>query len=217
MGEAATSTFGQHVNIELGLQVSLNIDGHDDKVKSQVVGLIPGEFLILTAPVGVAGIREMLSEGNKVTVRYVYSGFVYGFETQIMTLITKPRTMMIIYYPQKSASVTLRKSERINCFINCTLTINNEEHCGTIMDISQCGCRCVIPMLPEKIYREIEKDSIEAKLSFTAPNDKNELEVDVRMVNHSIDRAASKLGMGYNEPDEETATRLKKLCEFLDR
>ncbi len=217
MAEAATSTFGQHVNIEPGLQVSLNIDGHDGKVKSQVVGLIPGEFLVLTAPIGVSGIREQLGEGNKVTVRYVYNGFVYGFETQIMTLITRPRTMMIIYYPQKSASVTLRKSERVNCFINCTLTIENEEYCGTIMDISQCGCRCLIPLLPEKTYRQVEKDSIEAKLSFTAPNDKNELELNVRIVNHTIDGAASKLGVGYNEPDEVTATRIRKLCEFLDR
>lgn len=217
MAEAATETFGQRINIELGTEVVLDIQGVEGKVKSNLVGLVPSEFLIIATPVGVTGIRQRLFDGNKVTLRYKQDGFVYGFETQIITMVTKPKSMLILHYPQKSASVTLRKSERVCCFVNCTLEIDNKDYPGTIMDISKSGCRCLVPMLSDTHKRTIDKDGMEAKLTFTAPNDKSEMEVWVKIVNQVDERAASKLGMGFVEPEEELAGRIKRLCEFLDR
>lgn len=217
MSQAAERPFGQRIEIELGTDLTLDIQGLEGKVKSNLVGLVPSEFLIIAAPVGVTGIRQRLFEGNKVTLRYRQHGSVHGFETQIITMITKPKPMLILHYPQKSASVTLRKSARVYCFINCTLEIDNEEYPGTIMDISASGCRCLVPMLSDTHKRTIDKEGIEAKLAFTAPNDKNEMEVWVKIVNQTDERAASKLGIGFSEPEEELAGRIKRLCEFLDR
>ena len=85
------------------------------------------------------------------------------------------------------------------------------------MDISASGCRCLVPMLSDTHKRTIDKEGIEAKLAFTAPNDKNEMEVWVKIVNQTDERAASKLGIGFSELEEELAGRIKRLCEFLDR
>lgn len=45
MAEAATETFGQRIDIEPNTQVVLDIQGFQNKAKSQLIGMVPSEFL----------------------------------------------------------------------------------------------------------------------------------------------------------------------------
>ena len=102
MSQAAERPFGQRIEIELGTDLTLDIQGLEGKMKSNLVGLVPSEFLIIAAPVGVTGIRQRLFEGNKMTLRYRQHGSVYGFKTQIITMITKPKPMLILALSAKN-------------------------------------------------------------------------------------------------------------------
>jgi c-di-GMP-binding flagellar brake protein YcgR len=209
--------FGQRINIEMGASLLLNIEGIEGKFKSHLIGLVPSEFMIIKAPIGYSGIKEKLFEGNKVTVRYIQHGQAYGFESFIMTLVTKPKTMLILSYPTTINTVSLRKAERYDCYIPCVLEIEGQELTGTIMDISLKGCRCLLPELPSKIQRSVDKDAISGTLKFESPNNKDNIELSVLIVNKSDYKSASKIGLLFDDLDSEVERSLVKVTEFLEK
>jgi len=209
--------FGQRINIELGASLMINIKGIETKLKSHLIGLVPSEFIIIKAPIGHTGIREKLIAGNKVTVRYIQHGHVYGFESFVIDLITKPKTMLVIDYPTKVATASIRKSARHDCYIPCSLNIEGKEYQATIMDFSYKGCRCLLSGLPEQLERKIEGDALDATLKFDAPNDKANIEFSVQIVNSTEYKSASKLGVAFGELEEETEQRLIKIAEYLEK
>jgi c-di-GMP-binding flagellar brake protein YcgR len=209
--------FKQRINIDVGANLMLEIDGIDGKLKSHMIGMIPSEFIIIKAPIGHAGVREKLFEGNKVTVRYIQHSHVYGFESYIISLITKPKTMIILDYPTSVVTVSLRKSERYDCYIPCTTEIDGKEYSGTLMDISEKGCRCLISGLPEQFQRKVEAGDLTGVLKFESPSDKEDIEIPVVFVNQSDYKSAKKTGLSFEVLDKETELRVIKLTQFLDK
>jgi c-di-GMP-binding flagellar brake protein YcgR len=213
----ANKSFGQRINIELGTNLLLSIDGIEGNLKSNLIGLVASEFIIIKAPIGYSGINDKLIEGNKITIKYIHHGGVFAFESFIISLISKPKTMIILSYPTTVNSASLRKSERHDCFIPCELEIEGKEISGTIMDISLKGCRCLVPELPEKLQRSVEKESIKSTLKFEQPNNKNKIELAVTIVNMSEYKSASKIGLAYEELDSDAENSLIGLTEFLEK
>ena len=213
----ATKQFGQRISIEMGASLLLSIEGIEEKLKSHLIGLVPSEFIIIKAPIGYSGIKEKLIEGNKVTVRYIQHGQAYGFETFIISLVTKPKTMLILSYPTTVTTASLRKAERYDCYIPCVLEIEGQDHAGTIMDISLIGCRCLLQELSSKSQRLIEKSPLSATLKFESPSDKDNIDLPTLIVNSSVYKSASKVGMTFDNLDDEVEKRLLRITEFLDR
>ena len=213
----AEKKIGERIDIGMGTGMMLDIEGVDGKVKSRLVGLVPSEFIIVTAPIGHAGIREKLFGGNKLTLRYIFAGKVYGFETEIIAMITKPKSMLVIHYPSTFMTASLRKSERYDCYIPCKMKIDNTDYEGTIMDFSTSGVRCLIPGLSEKIQRDIASDGVDGVLIFDAPNDKKSLDISVTIVNQTEYKSASKVGVAFDAFDDDVQVRVDKLAEFLER
>ncbi len=209
--------FGQRISIEMGTGLILSIDGIEEKLKSHLIGMLPSEFLIIRAPIGYSGIKEKLFEGNKVTVRYIEHGHAYGFEAFIMSLVTKPKTMLILSYPTTIKTATLRKAERHDCHVPCVLKIEGQDYTGAVMDISSSGCRCLLPALSSGSQRTIEKDALGATLMFESPSDKDEIELSVLIVNKSDYKSSLKVGMTFDGLDDEITRRLTRVIEFLER
>lgn len=212
----AKKEFGKIINIDMGESLLLNIEGIEGKLKSHLIGLIPSEFIIIKAPIGYSGINKYLFEGNKLDVRYIKYGHAYHFETNIISLVTKPKSMLILDYPTTVDSASFRSSERHDCFILCIIEIEGQEYKGNIMDISLEGCRCMITELSSKYKRIIKKDSLNATLKFESPSDKNDIELPVLIVNKSAYKSSSKLGIKFDNIEDETKSRLVSITEFLD-
>lgn len=212
----AKKQFGQRINIEMGASLLLKIEGIEEKLKSHLIGLIPSEFIIIKAPIGYSGIKEKLFEGNKVTIRYIQHGHAYDFESFIISLVTKPKTMLILNYPTTVATVSLRKTERYDCYIPCILEIEGQDYAGTIMDISLNGCCCLLSELSSKSQRIIEKNALSATLKFESPSDKDNIELSALIVNKSDYKSASKVGIAFDNLDNEVERRLVRITEFLE-
>ena len=212
----AKKQFGQRIDIEMGASLLLKIDGIDEKLKSHLIGLIPSEFIIIKAPIGYSGIKEKLFEGNKVTIRYIQHGHAYGFESFIISLVTKPKTMLILNYPTTVATASIRKTERYDCYIPCILEIEGQDYAGTIMDISLKGCCCLLSGLSSKFQRSIENNALSATLKFESPSDKNDIELSALIVNKSDYKSASKIGIAFDNLDNEVERRLVRITEFLE-
>lgn len=212
-----TSKYVQRINIEMGSNLLINIQGIEGRLKSHLIGLIPSEFIVIKAPIGHSGIREKFFEGNKVTVRYIQHGQAYGFESDIITLVTKPKTMLIIDYPIRISTVSLRKAERYDCYIPCSLEIEGESLSCTIMDISLTGCRCMVPELSAMTQKTMEKDEISIRLKFESPSDNETIELPASIAYNADYKSVSKVGVAFNDLDDEAQRRLVRITDFLER
>jgi len=213
----AKKIFGQRINIEMGTSLLLNIEGIEEKLKSHLIGLIPSEFIIIKAPIGYSGIREKLFEGNKVTIRYIQHGHAYGFESSIISLVTKPKTMLILNYPTTVDTASFRKTERFDCYIPCIIEIEGQDYTSTIMDISLKGCRCLLPELSSKTQRIVDQNVLSATLKFESPSDKDNIELSALIVNVSDYKSASKVGIKFDNLDNGVERRLVRITEFLEK
>ena len=84
------------------------------------------------------------------------------------------------------------------------------------MDISLKGCCCLLPELSSKFQRIIENNALSATLKFESPSDKNDIELSALIVNKSDYKSASKIGIAFDNLDNEVERRLVRITEFLE-
>jgi c-di-GMP-binding flagellar brake protein YcgR len=155
---------GKILNIALGTRMQVQLGGTDTQFKSFMVGMEPEEYLIIRLPM-IPGIANKLYAGNRVTVRYMYSGSVYGFRSTVLHFITKPSPLLFAAYPKTIEVFQLRESKRVDCFFPGLANIQGKEYPGVIVDISTGGCRFIIDTSGEVRVAQVEVAE-EINLSF---------------------------------------------------
>jgi c-di-GMP-binding flagellar brake protein YcgR len=131
---------GKILNIGLGTQLQVQLAGMDSQFKSIMIGMSPEEYLLIKLPM-MPGILSKLYQGNRVIIRYVYSGSVYGFSSTVLHFITKPSPLLFLIYPKIIEILELRDSKRVDCFFPGRIKIQEKDFQGMIVDISTGGCR----------------------------------------------------------------------------
>lgn len=131
-----------HFHIDLGTPLIIELGGMEGRLKSTLVGMESGQNMILRIPM-IPGIRDKLYEGNRIVVRYVHCGTVYGFESVVLGFVMKPTQVMFISYPKVIEIHNLRKYQRVDCFFPVEIEVGSQRHCGAVLDISTGGCRLV--------------------------------------------------------------------------
>jgi c-di-GMP-binding flagellar brake protein YcgR len=146
---------GKILNIGLGTTVHVHLSGLDGQFKSIMVGQEPQKYLMIRLPM-LTGIINKLYEGNRVTIRYMYAGCVYGFLSTVLHFITKPSPLLFLAYPRTIEILELRRFKRVDCFFPGTAKIQEKECSGTIVDISTGGCKFSIDTSDEVRVPPIE-------------------------------------------------------------
>jgi c-di-GMP-binding flagellar brake protein YcgR len=134
---------GKRIAIELGTQLQIKIGGVDFNFKCSLIGIKPDKFLIINAPSPYGSIEHKLFRGNKIIVRYLYKGTVFGFQSELVEDIYAPLKLLFVKYPEIIEEHNLRSQERIDCFLPTKIKIKNEERNGVILNITEVGCFCV--------------------------------------------------------------------------
>lgn len=129
-------------HVELGTPLFIELGGMEGRLKSTLVGMEPGSNIMARIPM-IPGIRDKLYEGNRVVVRYVHCGSVYGFESIVLGFVMKPTQIMFISYPKVIEIHNLRKYQRVDCFFPVEIEVGRQRCSGAILDISTGGCRLV--------------------------------------------------------------------------
>ena len=211
----AQNNSGLRLNVDLGTALQIEIQGLDAKIKTKLIGMEAWEYLIIKAPVGYAGIRNKMVEGNKVIVRYVNEGNIYGFEAFILAVIDKPTSLLVIDYPNAVAEKTLRKSERKDCYITCMVEIDGRDTEGALVDISTTGCRCIAPNLNSVDVQGPQIGS-NVTLVFDSPAEDWQMVLEGQIVNTTEYHAAARLGIKFAEGIEDKLQHIEKLLSYLN-
>ncbi len=83
--------------------------------------------------------------GRAVTIRYVQPhGLICGFECEVAHLMVKPYSLLFLSYPESIEILSLRRHDRVSCYLPATIFLGEEECKGVILNISSGGCKALI-------------------------------------------------------------------------
>lgn len=151
-----------HVEGEFGTEIQLEIDGVASRLQTQLIGIDTDRILIVKTPTmsQIGGINVKLFAGNRVIVRYVFEGVVYGFETAIVEAISSPLRLLFLAYPKLVTARSIRSNPRVNTSLPAKLKAGETGADGTVTDISISGCQLEIRRdhLPSTAKLDVDAD-----------------------------------------------------------
>ncbi|OIQ49490.1 PilZ domain protein [Pseudodesulfovibrio hydrargyri] len=134
---------GVQLRVSLGKNVIIRVPGADRSYRGRIVGFDPYDYLI--ASVRLPGrIRDQLSLGGQIIVKYVHQGTVYGFKTTAFNAITSPTSLVFFAYPSVIEKVELRRDTRTKCNIDARLLAEDAEYECMVVNISATGCKATV-------------------------------------------------------------------------
>ncbi|MHC1726651.1 MAG: flagellar brake protein [Syntrophobacteraceae bacterium] len=199
---------GRLMSIGMGTRLHARFGNKDDefKIASTLVGIVSKEYLIIRVP-AIPGILSKLTEGAPVTIRYIYDGNVYGFNSTILAYTHKPALIAFMAYPTSIEIMNLRKAQRLECLLPAKMKVLEKAFTGVILDISAGGCRLYIE------YGPVESPSVdveqEVELSFHLAGRAEEQIVACRVQNLKKDSMLAEIGLQFGQDNQEILDNVK--------
>lgn len=135
------STAGNSLAIEMGAKIKIEIEGVDAPLSSTMVGMIPNQYLLVTAPNPADIVKQAEGEDNKLVVKYLHLGRLCMFRTKIQEHLESPRNLLFLEYPPVIHFHELRQAKRTSIFVPATLLYGGDrEFSGVLIDLSSMGC-----------------------------------------------------------------------------
>jgi hypothetical protein len=143
------------LKLEIGDVVQMQIISpeKDDRYAVSVIGYVPGESVLVTAPT-IEGKVQFVREDQRFAVRLLRGSHVYGFVAKVLHVAVKPFPYLHLSFPGEVESITVRDADRVETEIpalvrNTNLSEdNNAWQPVFIRDLSTTGARLesVIPL-----------------------------------------------------------------------
>ena len=191
------------MNIELGCQIFIQIEGVRDRLSSYLVGMVPDKYLIVNSP-SILGIQNVLYDGVPVVLRYVHLGEVFGFSSKVLHSITKPSKVTFIAYPAIIERMSLRKNQRVNCYIPASMNYKSLQLEGMILNISHSGCNFVLKNIEDQVVRYIQPQEF-VELQFPVLGMEGVQSFKGTIKNTSQDSKGIGLGIKFEDLDNKIA------------
>lgn len=210
--EAKNLNEGMRLNIELGSQLLIQVEGIEKSFKSNLIGLMPQEFLIIGMP-EAHPICDLQTEKN-LFVNYLSLGNAYEFNSSILGIISKPFPLVFLSYPERVQKIDIRKNSRVNCYIPAIANLKKTELKGVISDISRTGCRFIIKVPPILQLQQILVVD-EIKISFPLSGVKDVYEFQGIVRNTTQDKERIAWGIEFEKLDTEVSNRIEDYISKL--
>lgn len=165
-----------NLGLEQGESVNIELFTTQERLWGEVVGFKSGVFLSVWLP----ALREreyqrILGDDPDVTVRAKCKGcFICGFRSTVTRVMKYPYPILYLSYPESFEKVSLRKSERVECFQPVRIFFRGKELQGVFKDISKGGGRISFTLPDGNIFFNMGKD-LTADFSFKMNGDGPEI------------------------------------------
>lgn len=202
-GEVDNLATDKHLSLEVGSQLQVEIEGIPSRHQTTFLGMELFEYLIIKIPVfphkiRLGDIKHKLFPGNQITVRYLYEGSVFGFQTKLIKALFMPKRLLFLEYPEAIAQHDLRSEERIPSFLPTTTKIKDKEAQGIIVDINQNGCRYLIKAVKDMKFPPVQMDD-QITLRCQFPGEQDEQVVSGIVKNIKRDSQEMALGIQFRK------------------
>ena len=211
------SILSEKIPISIGTPVQIEIEGIENRFNSVFIGSSQNDFLIFKTPASghIFSIRTNTFAGQKMVIRFLASGTVYGFQAHLIEAVTSPEKLMFVSYPDTMASHNLRILKRVECFLPAKVALNQKEYPGIVIDLSEMGCRLSANSggadpLPADIIGDITMRLLLPGL---------EQELNITGTPRNIERSGKiiTVGMKFQDADDETKGKIRDYINNLEK
>lgn len=204
--------------IPIGQELVMQFQGEDNRFRSAYFGCKPDSFLIVQMP-GIPGIREKVVAGGNLVVRYMSRGMVYGFYAYPLNHVLRPCPLIFLSFPQTIEKVNLRKTERVETFIEAKAIYEDNIMEGLIIDLSEGGCGYTASRTSGLSWPAIEPGNI-LMLDFILGHEQERHVVETDVVTFRKEIDSLHLGLRFRYTQESPAREAVKryvatLAQFL--
>jgi c-di-GMP-binding flagellar brake protein YcgR len=154
-------------------------------------------------------IKNRLFQGNKIVVRFLYEGTIFGFQSELIKAIFDPIKLLFISYPKIIARHELRSQKRFESFLPSDLSIKNKMFRGVILDISERGCRCLIKASQGENMPNITINQ-DLTINFQLPGVENEMTISGIVKNFKRDINELHLGIQFDKISQPVQNKINQ-------
>lgn len=200
----------------------MELAGIRDKLQSFFVGYINRRCVITTFPLVPDVNRPMLLEhlykGNSLTVRYIHSGTVMGFTSEIQHVAFTPYSLLFLKYPGQIESFNLRKDDRVACLFPASVILNDVSFPGALSDISRSGCNIALPVSDNHTFSAEIGSQVVLHCPLLFASDQAEISCTVKQLNKNGVKTG--LGLMFSHVPDDLLVRINTYIEqtrmFMD-
>ncbi len=212
IGSVRTRGTGMKLDVTVGTRMLLSFSGTDTRHGTELVGLVPYEYLILKMPL-VPGIRSRLQPGEGVTVRCMQQGTIIGFRTHVITQITKPGALVFVEFPAVLEQYELRSHKRLRCLIPADVHCSHGRYRAAIIDLSVGGCKLCFEVKASDPLRGLEAlDMLVLRANLFAGEEST---LSCLCRNVEVDKSTLIAGVSFTDMDSEGSLRLQEYIETV--
>lgn len=196
--------------MNIGIIFRLKIKGAKRRLSGELIGIDDGKYLIVKMPPlhTMENVSTHLVKGNEVSVKYMYKGAIFGFQSPIIDIIYKPFKLVFIKYPERIDSFDFRGNKRVECFLPANLKIAEQIIAGSITDISRAGCLFTLETVVNKGNINLLELNNEISVGFYLPGIEEELSIDAKQRSVKNDTDSASIGIEFSKMDSTVQTKL---------
>ncbi|MEJ2079271.1 MAG: flagellar brake protein [Acidobacteriota bacterium] len=201
--------------ISLGTQVTIEVEGVEERFKSRMIGIDGERFLILKTPVSTAAglVQTNFSPGKRIIVRYLHHGTVWGFRSAVLETLAGDFGILFAAYPSEVENFDLRSAQRVEARIPVRVLSEQEEAMeGLIVDLSATGARILCSSDQIKDAVPTPSSAVTLVARFDTDDEPTTLKCLVRSA--QVDSVWTSLGVQYEEPPPEAVA---SISAYIDR
>lgn len=200
--------------ISLGTEVTIEIEGFEERFKSRMIGVDGDRFLILRMPVSIGAglVQTNLNPGAGIIIRYLYHGTVWGFRSNVIETIGGDLGVLFAVFPAEVENYDLRSAKRVEARIPARVLSGQDPIEGMIVDLSATGARVLFESSQIRDVAPSPSSPVTLLARFDTNDEPTELKCLVRSVQEDAVRTA--LGIQYQDPPPETVA---SISAYIDR
>ena len=202
--------FGECFSCPLGAEVLLRSGNSEVQLKSTLVGLERGEFLIIKT----SKVESLVEIDKSVKGIFVHDGAVFGFVSKVINVVESPAPLYFLSFPETIEKRELRKDLRIDCFIPACLHKGEKIDYACVMtNLSSGGCGITLSKTSRQLPDDIKIDGLLA-LSSEMLGIERDRPVSCIVKNQVRDTRKLQLGLQFDTSDADI---LERIQSYVDR
>ena len=128
--------------------VNVQRAGSEMRLKAQVLGAVPGAYIVLREVPSGGRSNNHLSAisprvGDTLLVRFLHEGVVFGFRAGVARIVMEPEYLLFISYPVRVERFSVRQQRRWVCGVPCAIISDEKADHVLMTDVNESGCGIV--------------------------------------------------------------------------
>jgi len=201
---------GKRLFIELGTCLQVETEGIEVPLRSELIGMEVGKYLIIKVN-PLSDEKEEYLTKNNLLVKFFHKNAILGFNARTLSIISSPEHLLFISYPESIRNYNIRSSKRIDCFLPVKLEIEFNLVEGTVIDINNSGCCCNVKNL--HIMGSQSEQEVIMYLYNSNSEDEFPLKGKVKSIRQTNED--SNLGIMFDPMDSDTQALLMRIIPAL--